>query len=81
MKYENLNFRDLQTLSFAVTLLLTCSVLAGCAAHGKNNLLVVNEGQDFAWADKGYVYELKEKGICMTETYHKAVEDLKVSPL
>lgn len=64
-----------------MTLLLICSALAGCATQGKNNLLVVNEGQDFAWADKGYVYGLKEKGICMTETYHTAVEDLKVKPL
>jgi hypothetical protein len=67
-------------LSASVILLLTSLALAGCAKHG-NNLLVVNEGQDFAWADKGYVYNLKEKGICMTETYHKAVEDLKVEPL
>jgi len=61
---------------------LICLALAGCGTLGKSNqLLVVNEGQDFDWAEKGYVYGLKEKGICMTESYHKQVEDLKVNPL
>lgn len=80
MKYEKKHCQKLLMLSASVILLLTCLTLAGCAGQ-KNNLLVVNEGQDFAWADKGYVYGLKEKGICMTESYHKAVEDLKVDPL
>lgn len=81
MKYENKNCRNWLTLSASATLLLTLSVLVGCATQGKNNLLVVNEGKDFAWADKGYVYDLREKGICMTETYHTEIENLKVNPL
>lgn len=82
LKLENKRFQFLSEASKSLTLLLICLVLVGCGTLGKGNqLLVVNEGQDFAWADKGYVYSLKEKGICMTSTYHKEVENLKVNPL
>ena len=79
---ENKSFLNLRKLSRNVILPLICSVLAGCGTLGKSNqLLVVNEGQDFAWAEAGYVYSLKEKGICMTEAYHTEIERLKVNPL
>lgn len=83
LSLENKSFPSSLTPLRAATLALICLALAGCGTLGKNdaNMLVVNEGHDFAWASKGYVYALDGDGICMTKAYHEEVERLKVNPL